>query len=148
MLGPVRFDHIKACATEAIKQYQDLLLLEHKKKRRMAEEAVEKEKLETNLAARDRSIITLRALAEQKEKALTQAGNEQDDKASLEEEPAPPASSTAPALTLDYKSMPLERLRALDKARDATLSFLLKRIDKSEKELAKITSTEPDKTPD
>jgi hypothetical protein len=33
--------------------------------------------------------------------------------------------------------MTVERLRALDKARDATLAFLLKRIDKAESELTK-----------
>jgi hypothetical protein len=33
--------------------------------------------------------------------------------------------------------MTVKRLRALDKARDATLAFLLKRIDKAESELTK-----------
>jgi hypothetical protein len=35
---------------------------------------------------------------------------------------------------MDYSAMPLQRLRLLDKARDATLAFILKQIDKAEED--------------
>jgi hypothetical protein len=44
---------------------------------------------------------------------------------------------------MDYSVMTLDRLRALEKARDATLSFLLKRIDKAELELVGATGKLP-----
>ena len=43
--------------------------------------------------------------------------------------------STQSVAAINYTTMPLDRLRALDKARDATLSFLLKRINKVEADL-------------
>ena len=54
-------------------------------------------------------------------------------------------SPTKPA-AIDYSAMPLDRLRALDKARDATLSFLLTRIDKAEADL-KALGEEPARPP-
>lgn len=53
--------------------------------------------------------------------------------------PAPPSTTTANntatkphAQPLDYTAMPLARLRQLEKARDATIAFILKQIDRAE----------------
>jgi hypothetical protein len=35
---------------------------------------------------------------------------------------------------MDYSAMPLQRLRQLEKARDATIGFILKQLDKAEEE--------------
>jgi hypothetical protein len=54
--------------------------------------------------------------------------------------PASASSSPAPApvpakpQAMDYSQMPLQRLRQLEKARDATIAFILKQIDKAEEE--------------
>ena len=47
---------------------------------------------------------------------------------------SPPDSqkATSPTKQLDYEAMPLARLKQLDKARDATIAFILKQIDAAE----------------
>jgi len=103
------------------------------------------------LAARDQSIIVLRTLATEKEKLAKEAVEKKTDNtgdlndkaiivdATRNKTPSPPRNNPGvqPAGP-DYDAMSVERLRALDKARDATLAFLLKRIDKAESALAKI----------
>ncbi|KAK4540833.1 hypothetical protein LTR36_008910 [Oleoguttula mirabilis] len=168
MLGPVRFTHMEDCARGAVQRWQEHVSGETAKKRRVEEEGVEKAKLVRALGERDRSIGVLRALAAGKEtrvKASIVAGVEALTSGNVDEEeekrqtlPAPENAeeSTAPqqlpvsvqtvdaapkpaAAATDYSTMPLDRLRALDKARDATLAFLLKRIDKAEADLAALT---------
>ncbi|KEF57207.1 uncharacterized protein A1O9_07397 [Exophiala aquamarina CBS 119918] len=55
--------------------------------------------------------------------------------------PAPAVSSSSPTgaratkpQAMDYSHMPMPRLRQLEKARDATIAFILKQIDKAEAE--------------
>ena len=55
--------------------------------------------------------------------------------------PPPPRPEPSSQTGIDYDAMTVERLRALDKARDATLAFLLKRIDKAESALSKAANT-------
>lgn len=150
MLGQVRFAHIENCASEAVRQWVSSVGEQQAKKRKVEEEAKEKEKLVKALGARDQSIGVLRALAMEKEKQAKDALETKDNgdegvgeqpiivDATRDTVPPPPKKdpSTQPA-GIDYEAMSVERLRALDKARDATLSFLLKRIDKAELELAK-----------
>lgn len=148
MLGPVRFTHMEESARAAVRAWQDHVAGERTKKRKLEEEAQEKEKLVKVLAARDQSIVVLRALATEKEQKAKDRnaadGNQRkesdgDVEASVivDATATPPKKETAPpAPTVDYEPMPVERLRSLEKARDATLAFLLKRIDKAEAELA------------
>lgn len=150
MLGPVRFAHIENCAGEAVREWMRCVGKEQAKKRKVEEEAGEKERLVKALGKRDQSIAVLRALALEKEGKAREAvegvgdggangvdGGEVVVDATRDTEPAAPRSEAVvqpPAV--DYSSMEVGRLRALDKARDATLGFLLKRIDKAETELA------------
>lgn len=152
MLGQVRFAHIENCATEAVRQWVDHVGEQQAKKRRLEDEEVEKEKLAKALAARDQSISVLRTLATEKEKMAKEAEERNPDEAgdangkaiivdaTRDKIASPPRAvpGVQPA-GLDYDSMSVERLRALDKARDATLAFLLKRIDKAESTLAKVS---------
>ncbi|EME89208.1 uncharacterized protein MYCFIDRAFT_89674 [Pseudocercospora fijiensis CIRAD86] len=99
--------------------------------------------------ARDavRECQTQRAEAQMKKRRMEQEKVEhaQLAKALVEHPPKTeiPTSSAKPAM--DYTAMPLDRLRALDKARDATIGFLLKRIDKAEADLAAMN--EEDESP-
>jgi hypothetical protein len=43
-------------------------------------------------------------------------------------------SSPSPAKKINYDEMPLQRLRLLDKARDATIAFILKQLDKADED--------------
>jgi putative IMPACT (imprinted ancient) family translation regulator len=142
LLGPVRFEHIEKCAMEAVKKWQESVVEERSKRRKAEEDAIAKEKLVKVLAERDQSISVLRALAaekeeqvqkakEEKQETLINASSQADGEASL----PPSAASTEKKATIDYSIMTLERLKAMEKARDATLSFLLKRIDKAEADL-------------
>jgi putative IMPACT (imprinted ancient) family translation regulator len=143
LLGPVRFEHIEQCATEAVKKWQESVAEEKSKKRRLEEEIVEKVKLVKVLADRDQSISVLRSLAVEKEDRAKLAKDkvEKQEGDTASSHPDKQASRTFQSATsetktaIDYSTMPLERLKALEKARDATLSFLLKRIDKAEAEL-------------
>jgi len=153
MLGPVRFSHMEDCARGAVQKWLDHEAQEQVKRRKVVQDVADKEKLVQALADRDQSITVLRALAVEKEekvkneivggvRAMTSADGKapeglEDEKASKRR--APSALAT-PAV--DYSAMVIERLRALDKARDATLSFLLKRIDKADADLKALS--EPD----
>lgn len=150
MLGQVRFAHIENCASEAVQQWVTSVGEQQAKKRKMEEEVVEKGKLVKALAKRDQSISVLRALATEKEKLAKEAAEEggagitkgQAVVADATRDTVPPSPKKEPSSQtggIDYDSMSVERLRALDKARDATLAFLLKRIDKAESELKKRT---------
>lgn len=145
MLGQVRFAHIENCASEAVQQWVSHVGEQQAKKRRIEEEAVEKEKLIKALAKRDQSISVLRALAVEKEKLAKESTETVENKAepaiivdaTRDTVPPPPRKEPASQTPgIDYEAMSVDRLRALDKARDATLAFLLKRIDKAESELA------------
>jgi hypothetical protein len=129
---------------EAIKKWQESVAEERSKKRRAEEDTVAKEKLVKVLAERDQSISVLRALAAEKEEQVQMAKAETGTEESLKNaspqakrEVSQPLSATTTEVKakVDYPTMTLERLRATEKARDATLSFLLKRIDKAEADL-------------
>lgn len=142
MLGPVRFNHIEDVARAAVSQWQLHEQEQVVKKRKVMDEAEEQTRLAKSLGERDRSIEVLRALAAEKEvkvKGAIVAGVETLTGESSGQEVPTTASKepvvAAPKPTMDYSTMPLDRLRGLDKARDATISFLLKRIDKAEADL-------------
>lgn len=121
MLGPARFAHIENSAGDAIRAWRQKEDSEGQKRRRVEDEDMEKATLVVELADRDQNILVLRRLLEEKTKH-TQPQAEQK----------PP--SRPPLPPPDYSSMPLERLRQFDKARDSTVAFLLKKIDEAEKQ--------------
>jgi putative IMPACT (imprinted ancient) family translation regulator len=121
MLGPARFAHIENSAGDAIRAWRQNEDSEGQKRRRVEDEDMEKATLIVELADRDQNILVLRRLLEEKTKQ-TQPQAEQK----------PPSRPPLPAP--DYSSMPLERLRQFDKARDSTVAFLLKKIDQAEKQ--------------
>lgn len=117
MLGPVRFDHMEHVARNAIRSWQQNEESESQKRRKIEVEANERANLVNDLAERDQSIKVLRSLLG--EKTNTTKG---------EQNPSSFASTGA-----NYSMMNLEQLRRLDKVRDGTVAFLLKRIDEVEK---------------
>lgn len=147
MLGPVRFTHIEQAARASIRAWETHQAEARTKRRRLADEKEEQERLAKSLGARDESIAVLRTLATDKEQQLKAARDGGISVTSTDEilqAPAVPAPTTQ--VPIEYTTLPVERLRALDKARDATLSFLLKRIDKAEAEFKKLKSEVADKT--
>lgn len=129
LLGPVRFTHIENCAREAIGKFKnngtpsnaEAHVPEHDTKRAKTveernEERLQKEQLVETLRERDNSIDVLRQLLVDK-----QAGQSSQ-----------PASPNKAKPT--YGGMTLETMTRLEKARDATIGFLLKQIDQAEKD--------------
>ena len=128
----------------------------------MEEDVEEKQRLAKVLSERDNSIRVLRALAAEKEEKAKQAmiagveslasllqektsAEEQTPKSSDQEGDSTEKAATRPKKIVsaaqpaaDYGGRSVESLRSLEKARDATLGFLLKRIDKAEADLAAI----------
>lgn len=124
MLGPVRFTHIENCAREAVQawhQHQQAQILE---KSRLLEEKREILRLTEELKERDGSIAALRGLLESKTKQSDTSTSARDD-----------SKHSSQPQAMDYDSLPLQRLRLLDKARDRTIEFLLKQIDAAEKKV-------------
>ena len=162
MLGPARFEHIENCAREAVQKWKDSVAEELSKKRKIEQDAADGRRLIKTLAERDQSITVLRALAVEKEEQVKMAMAAHDGKtvngddtkdtdggigsksAASDVVRADVKASPDAKATIDYASLPVERLKMMEKARDATLSFLLKRIDKAEIELVGATGKLPD----
>jgi hypothetical protein len=134
MIGPIRFTHIENTAKEAIWKWKTADK-EVKKEQAVKKQKVEEEEtrsvLEENLRERDLHIFVLRNLLAQKKAKL-------DDS-----EPAPPT----PQKPADYAKMSMEALKRIDKARDASIMFVLKQIDKVDEEL-KLAEAPNDSTQD
>jgi hypothetical protein len=140
-----------------VRQWTNHVGEQQAKKRKIEEEVVEKGKLIKALAKRDQSISVLRTLAAEKEKLTKDAAEGKDSTtggtngqaiivdATRDTIPTPPRPEPSSQTGIDYEAMTVERLRALDKARDATLAFLLKRIDKAESELTKAANAKEEK---
>ena len=125
MLGPVRFDHIKNSARDAIMQWsQDRE--RSAKKAKVREDESERERLVQTLPERDQSIIVLRDLLTEKNRQSSSA----------------PGSQNSPAKTPDYSTLPLATLQKLEQVRDATIGWILKQIEKAEKAQAEKSGTE------
>ncbi|RVX66484.1 hypothetical protein B0A52_09768 [Exophiala mesophila] len=104
-------------------------------------------RLARQLVERDKSILILRDLLSEKTKLApdTAAASGGSDSQSSQQHSTPltatPAASSGAVSTastikpIDYTEMPLQRLRQLDKARDATIAFILKQIDKAEESI-------------
>ncbi len=115
MLGPVRFDHMKACAQEAISgwtQERDKII----KRRKVQEDVASRERLIQSLPERDNSILVLRGLLTQKVESSSSGTN----------------SGVSPTKVPHYGSLPLPALEKLEKVRDATIAWILGAIKKAE----------------
>ena len=128
-IGPIRFTHIENSAKDAIWKWKvadtEIKKEQATKKQRVDEEA-KREELIKNLQERDYNIFALRKLLSQKKAQLQ------------DEEPAPPT----PQKMQDYGKMTMDALTRVDKARDATIAFILKQIDKIDEELKLVEALE------
>jgi Uncharacterized protein family UPF0029 len=150
LLGPVRFKHIEDCAKEAIARWREGEGGEmgDGKRRKTEGEAPGatripidgpaetmdptmlkriRDGLMRELRARDESVTVLRELLRQK-KAMTKKAQLAAGSNAVQEE----GTSSPPAAVPDYSTLALVRLRAVEKARDATIAFLLSEITKAE----------------
>jgi len=145
LLGPVRFTHIENVAKDAIAKWR--ASTDHgdagqgdSKRRRVADstpqmdEEEERVRLVKQLTERDHSICVLRELLAEKTQA-GQADGPKEGQGQTENLGGSPSSPVSPTVTkIDYNTMPLQRLKQLEKARDATISWILKRIDAAEEQ--------------
>ncbi|MCJ1441587.1 MAG: hypothetical protein MMC23_002076 [Stictis urceolatum] len=120
LLGPVRFTHILDCAREAIRSWKQAEAETHKRRRTLEEEKEQKPKLVALLTQRDRSIAVLRGLLAEKQGIMD--GQTKSNAPSAESKAGP-----------DYEAMELQKLKGLEKVRDATIGFILVQIEKAEK---------------
>ena len=125
MLGPVRFDHIKNCARDAIKQWSSETE-RSAKKTKLREDEAERKRLIQILPERDQSITVLRDLLAGKNQQASSASGEK----------------RSPAKTPDYSALPLATLEKLEQVRDASIGWILKQIEKVEKVQAEETDTQ------
>ncbi|KAK6529265.1 hypothetical protein TWF281_008444 [Arthrobotrys megalospora] len=142
LLGPVRFQHIESAAKEAIRAYladrdgsaggESAKKTKVSEKEQEEEDEKQKEELIEELSNRDESIVVLRNLLDDK-----MGKKKVEEKSDAGEE----ASQIKVVKGVDYKSMTLARLKQLDKARDNTISFLLKKIDEIEEAQKKVPTS-------
>lgn len=164
LLGPVRFNHIEHVAKEAIQKWQKSGAGHDSpstKRRRMDVESVgytelalqgnsqstpaiamrpedvqrTRDSLIKDLQERDNSIAVLRKLLEQKKTELSKDSMKSKS-------PSTNTPPTSPDKKPDYSAMTLIRLQALEKARDASIGFLLKEITKVEEQLKRAADEE------
>jgi hypothetical protein len=133
MLGPVRFNHIEHCAREAILEsrrtetHDSVEIGTKPKQRKIDEEEQGRVALMRTLEERDQSITVLRGLLREKMRPSADSSQTATD-----------VPKHSPTKKPDYSAMSLQALKQLDKARDATIAWILKEIDKAE-ELQNIT---------
>lgn len=142
LLGPVRFTHIEMVARDAIRKWKSRQEGQAKRQKMASRETpstgpspevvdeAQRAKLARQLAERDNSIVILRGLLAEKTAKAQQESGEKSSQIS----PTSTNPNASPPKKVDYSGMPLQRLRQLDKARDATIAFILKQIDLAEEE--------------
>ncbi|KIW67544.1 hypothetical protein PV04_06788 [Phialophora macrospora] len=110
------------------------------------DDEAERARLANQLVERDHSIVVLRGLLAEMTKGKAANTGTADGEQSSSPVPPSTAASTvdaattsnaagtvaSPAKKLEYSSMPLARLTQLEKARDATIAFILRQLDKVE----------------
>ena len=132
LLGPVRFTHIELCAKEAIHRWKEAV----EQRRRIEADRHERRDFINMLRERDQSITTLRGLlAEKSETKTTTIGTTN------------PSNTSTPTRAVDYSTLSLERLRPLEKAKDASIAFLLKKIDQAEERQQRLQSPKEKASP-
>lgn len=124
LLGPIRFTHIENVAKEAVAAWKESTGETSAKKQKVeptpVDEVAERKRLTKQLTDRDQSIVVLRQLLAEKQAPAEGKGKEASQ------------PSSSPAQPINYGEMPILRLRQLDKARDATIAWILKQIDQAE----------------
>ncbi|KAJ4370416.1 hypothetical protein N0V83_004934 [Neocucurbitaria cava] len=128
-IGPIRFTHIENCAKEAIWKWKVAdteAIKEQAAKKQKMEEGIKHKELVKNLQERDYNIFALRKLLSEKKAKLN------------DEELVPPT----PQKPQSYEKMSMDILTRVDKARDATIAFILKQIDKIDEELMLVEALE------
>ena len=154
LLGPVRFEHIRLSAREAVMAWlkereRGECSVKIKKVKVGADEDEdgerererERERLLSTLPERDHSITILRDLLKEKSapsSAVAATSEAKDAVAEKERKSTPtttPTSTTTTTKTVvDYASLPLPTLAKLEHVRDATIGWILKQIEKAERE--------------
>ena len=119
LLGPVRFDHIRNCATEAITKWR-MENARPVKQMKVEDENVKIKALIAILKERDQSISVLRGLLTEKKGEV--ATSQDAGKSGIK--------------SVDYGKMPLPALEKLEHVRDATIGWILKEIEKLEEAAA------------
>jgi putative IMPACT (imprinted ancient) family translation regulator len=162
LLGPARFTHIENCAREAIEKWRMSTVtgkeeVDHPaaQKRKLVDNEARRSALVRVLEERDHSISVLRGLLQ--EKTEEAAPVEMDGKySSMKDAAVTPTTVTpttvtpttvtpttvtpttvtptavTPTKAPNYSTMALPALERLEKARDATISWILKEIEKVE----------------
>ncbi|KAL8831511.1 MAG: hypothetical protein Q9191_000820 [Dirinaria sp. TL-2023a] len=115
LLGPARFDHIRHCAHEAISHFEEARE-SSAKRAKIVEDKNKRDELIRVLPERDQSIGVLRGLLSEKQ--------------NVKKPQADPKNS--PAKVPNYSTLPLPVLENLERARDATIGWILKQIEKAE----------------
>ena len=135
LLGPVRFTHIENCARGAIEKWKaGVTAIEPEpdhpavQKRKIEEDEERKSTLVSVLEERDHSISALRGLL--REKTEEACAIESEEKTSTTKD-----VNVTPNKAVSYSAMPLQALERLEKARDATISWILKEIENVEERL-------------
>ena len=116
LLGPVRFDHIRNCAREAISKWR-IANDETNTRKKLQTESEQKAELQQILRERDESIVILRGLLAEKK----------------QQTPSQQNTGSSPTKILDYSKQPLRVLKRLEEVRDATIGWILKSIEEAEK---------------
>ncbi|KAL8990157.1 MAG: hypothetical protein Q9169_008196 [Polycauliona sp. 2 TL-2023] len=138
MLGPVRFEHIKNVAREAISQYTNSAEQQTSRAKKartiiLEEEEKRKNELIRVLPERDQSISVLRGLLA--EKQITEPTSSQNG-----------GTATSPVKVPEYSKLPLKTLENLERARDATIGWILAQIEKAEQsQIEKAKTAEEEK---
>ena len=135
MLGPARFDHIVNVAKEAIAKWKEAngegaavkkMKVEEASVLTAEQEAEQKERLVKQLGDRDTSIKVLRELLAEKKSVPSPRAEQVSATQTLS---SPPSKTVAGP---NYSVMPLKTLKQLEKARDTTISWILKQIEEAE----------------
>jgi Uncharacterized protein family UPF0029 len=134
LLGPARFTHIENCAREAIEKWTMSADAGKEvdrpaaQKRKVVEDEARRSELVRVLEERDHSISALRGLLRERTEEAAPVKTDGKENAAV----AP--TTVTPIKAPNYSVMPLQALERLEKARDATISWILKEIEKVEQE--------------
>jgi hypothetical protein len=144
LLGPVRFTHIESCVKRAVIIWQETSKAadsaldsngDQKKRQKISEDDKTKAVAMCELLTeRDDSIAVLRELLAEKTGKSTKKTAVQGTSSSKNGDNGP---SEMERTTPVYASLPPETLMRLEDARDRTITFLLKQIDRAESESSK-----------
>jgi len=127
-IGPIRFAHIEACARDAIARGKLAQTQDAAVKKQKREDEMRRAALVEHLQERDYNIFALRKLLAEKRRGVECRGMAEKDK---EKE----VELQTPQKIQAYEGMGLEALNRIGKARDATIAFVLKQIDRVDEEL-------------